>query len=84
MIFLFPAPLRNRFISGGLEPVLSHTEKLCITSYYIQFSVNVKVYKHTIKISFYPRKVVYDKMREITITTFHKANIRTNKIMSLH
>ena len=26
--------LRNRLISGGLEPVLSQTEKICIASYY--------------------------------------------------
>ena len=38
-----PVWLRNRLISAGLEPVLSHTEKLCIVSYYIQFSSNIKM-----------------------------------------
>ncbi len=28
---------------GGLEPILSHTEKSCITSYYKQFSTNIKI-----------------------------------------
>ena len=27
----------------GLEPVLNHTEKLCIESYYTQFSTNIKL-----------------------------------------
>ena len=46
-------PYRNRLISGGLEPVLSYTEKLCLASYYIQFSTKMKMYNHKIKISFY-------------------------------
>ena len=29
----FPARLRNQLIFAGLEPVLSHTEKLCLASY---------------------------------------------------
>ena len=33
----FPAWLRTRLISVGLEPVLSYTGKSCITSYYRQF-----------------------------------------------
>ena len=38
----FPVWLRKRLISAVLEPVLSHTEKSCITSYYRQFSTNYK------------------------------------------
>ena len=38
--------LSNRSISVGLEPVLSHTDKLCIASFYIQFSTNIKMYNH--------------------------------------
>ena len=30
-------------LSAGLEPVLSHTEKLCIASNYGQFSTNIKI-----------------------------------------
>ena len=30
-------------ISAGLEPVLSHTEKSCIASYYRQFFTNIKI-----------------------------------------
>ena len=48
----FPVWLRNRLISAGLEPVLSHTEKSFIISYYIQFSTNIKMYNHNIKNSF--------------------------------
>ena len=44
--------LRNRSKSAGLKPVLSHTEKSCTVSYYIQFSTNIKMYKHNIKTSF--------------------------------
>ena len=33
--------IRNRLISGGLEPVLIHAKKLCLASYYIQFSTNI-------------------------------------------
>ena len=33
----FPVWLRNRFLSAGLEPVLSQTEKACIASNYRQF-----------------------------------------------
>ena len=40
---LFPERLLNRLISAGLEPVLSHTEKACIASYYKQFSTNIKI-----------------------------------------
>ena len=35
--------LPNRLISAGLEPVLSHTEKSFIVSYYRQFSTNNKM-----------------------------------------
>ena len=35
--YQFPVWLQNRLISTGLEPVLSHTEKSCIASYYKQF-----------------------------------------------
>ena len=38
-----PVWLRNRLISTGLEPVLSHIEKSCIASYYRQFSMNNKI-----------------------------------------
>ena len=37
-----PVLLRNRIISGGLEPVLSHTEKSCIATNCRQFSTNNK------------------------------------------
>ena len=47
-----PVSLRNRLISSGLEPVLSHTEKLRITSYYIQFSTNIKMFNREIKTVF--------------------------------
>ena len=49
---IFPVWLRNRLISAGLEPVLIHTEKLCIASYYIQFYTGLKMYNHNIKNSF--------------------------------
>ena len=42
----FPVSFRNRLISSGLEPVLINTEKLCIASYYIKFSTNIKMYNH--------------------------------------
>ena len=41
-IIIFPVSLRKRLISGGLEPVLNHNEKLCIAWHYIQFSTNTK------------------------------------------
>ena len=42
-IILFPVSRQNRLISGGLEPVLSHAEKLCIASFYILcISSNIK------------------------------------------
>ena len=37
LVFNFPVSTRKRLISDGLEPVLSHTEKLCKASYCIQF-----------------------------------------------
>ena len=40
--------IRNRLISDGLKPVLSHTEKLCIASYYRQFSTNIEIKNHKI------------------------------------
>ena len=48
----FPVSLRNRVISGVFELVLRHTEKLCIASYYIKFSTNLKMYIRKIKTSF--------------------------------
>ena len=43
MIKLFAVWLLNRLISAKLKQVLSHTEKLCIASYYRQFSMNIKI-----------------------------------------
>ena len=34
--------IRNQLKSSGLEPVLIHTKKLCLASYYIQFSTDIK------------------------------------------
>ena len=42
-IKLFPVWLRNRSLSAELEPVLSHTERSCIASYYKQFYINIKI-----------------------------------------
>ena len=86
---IFPVSLRNRLISGGLEPVLSPTEKLCLASFYIQFSTTIKctiirfktrcfsqcllqlgAKKELVVILLfilYPRKAIYNMMREITI-----------------
>ncbi len=47
----FTVWLRNQLIFGVMEPVLTHTEKSCITSYYRQFSTNIKM-KITINTSF--------------------------------
>ena len=35
--------LCNQLITAGLEPLLSHNKKSCISSYYSQFSVNNKI-----------------------------------------
>ena len=32
----------NLLISVGLEPVLIHKKKICLASYYIEFSTNIK------------------------------------------
>ena len=40
-IKVFPVSLQNRIISDGLQPVLSHTDKLCVASHYIQCSMNI-------------------------------------------
>ena len=42
LLTLFPVCLRNLLIDG-LEPVLSNTEKSCIASIYIQFSMKIKI-----------------------------------------
>ena len=39
----FPKWLQNQLISTGIEPVLSHNEKSCTTSYYKQFYTNIKL-----------------------------------------
>ena len=36
-------------IYSGLKQDLCHAEKICIASYYIQFSNNIKMYNHNIK-----------------------------------
>ena len=41
--YLFPVWLRNRLKSSGLKLLLSHTEKSCVASYYIQFYTNIKI-----------------------------------------
>ena len=41
-IIYFLVFIQNLLKSGGLEPVLSYTTKLCLASYYIQFSTNKK------------------------------------------
>ena len=40
---IFPLGLRNRLISAELKPIISHTEKSCIASYYREFSTNIKI-----------------------------------------
>ena len=82
---MFLVLIRNRLISGGLKPVLIHTKKTCLASYYIQFSTNIKMYFGTSGLKkqvlilklyiLYPRKVVYNTMREITIKCFQSYNI---------
>ena len=42
-INVIPVWLRNQFLSAGLEPVLSHIEKLSKASYYRQFYTNYKI-----------------------------------------
>ena len=39
----FPVWLRNQLLSAGLEPVLSQTEKSCISYNYRQFSTNFNI-----------------------------------------
>ena len=56
---LIKAWLRHRLISGGLEPVLSHTEKSCIASYYKQLSTNNEIKNHTINTSFVSLGYIY-------------------------
>ena len=51
----FPVLVQNRLISTRLVPVLSHTEKSSIVSYYIQFFMNMKMYNHKNKTSFLAR-----------------------------
>ena len=41
--YFFPVCLSNRLISAGLEPVLSETEKSCISSNYRRFFTNIKI-----------------------------------------
>ena len=48
----------NHLLSGGLEPVLSHTEKLCIASYYEQLSAVIKMYNYKIKTSFFSPEIL--------------------------
>ena len=52
MLNSFPVWLQNPLISARLKPILSHTEKSIIVMYYIQFSMNIKMYNHYIKTSF--------------------------------
>ena len=40
-----------------LEPVLIHTKKICLASYHIQFSMNIKIYNHKIETSFFSPEV---------------------------
>ena len=47
----FPVWLRNRLISGGLEPDLSYIYRI-VTLCYSQFSTNIKIYNHNIKTNF--------------------------------
>ena len=49
---VFPVWPRNRLISGRLEPVLSHTEKSCLASYYRQFFHEYLIKNHKIHTSF--------------------------------
>ena len=41
------------WIFDPLSPPLLPAKKLCLASYYIQFSTNIKMYNHTIKTSFF-------------------------------
>ena len=50
-----PGSLPNQLISDGLEPVLSHTEKLCLADRILSSSQRIK--KHL-----YPRKAVFNTM----------------------
>ena len=55
---IFQYPL----ISGGLESVLSQTEKSCIALYNIQFSTNIKIYNYKIKINLISRPFIDTKV----------------------
>ena len=46
----FTVLLQNRLISARLEPVLSHTQKSYIVSYYSQFSTNSKMKNQNINV----------------------------------
>ena len=52
------------FFLYRFESVLSHTEKLCLASYYYQLSKNIKMYNHNkIKTIFFPEaKNIYYKI----------------------
>ena len=52
-INIFLVFIRIRLISGGLEPVLIHANKLCLAPYYKQFITNIKMYDHTINIVYF-------------------------------
>ena len=43
LLTLFPVCLKNLLITGGLEPVLSNTEKSCKASIYSKFSMKIKI-----------------------------------------
>ena len=48
----FTVLLQNRLISARLKPVLSHTQKSYIVSYYSQFSTNSKMKNQNINVNF--------------------------------
>ena len=56
--------IRNRLISVGLEPVFIHMKKLCLASYYIQFSTYIKMYNQIIKTSFLDRAFGISRLKK--------------------
>ena len=67
IIMWFLVFIRIRWI----EPVLIHTKKLCLASYFIQLSTNIKMYNHKIKTSFFSLRHLRVKKTSFNLIIVH-------------
>ena len=63
----FPVWLQNQLKSAELEPVLIHTKKFYIATYYRQFSTSIKIKTIKLKSVFFARSFDHSELTKLVL-----------------